>query len=124
MSSCCAPSGKGPVAAAAPPPRQGPVPRQRGLVEVPGGAFAMGYDGPLANPGDGEGPVREVEVDPFRISPTTVTNQQFAAFAKATGYITDAERSGWSFVFYALVNDPSAVTGRVAGAEWWCAVEG
>jgi formylglycine-generating enzyme required for sulfatase activity len=94
------------------------------LADVPGGVFAMGYDGPLANPGDGEGPVREVEVAPFRMSPTTVTNQQFATFAKATGYVTDAEREGWSFVFAALVRDPKAVTGRVAGAEWWCAVQG
>jgi formylglycine-generating enzyme required for sulfatase activity len=84
----------------------------------------MGYDGPLANLGDGEGPVRPVEVAPFRIGPTAVTNQQFATFTKATGYVTDAEREGWSFVFYALVSEPGAVTGRVAGAEWWCAVEG
>src|SRR5687768_13761612 len=111
MSSCCAPCG-GPSDRAAAPPRSVTAttsnPRVRGLVDVPGGVFAMGYEGPRANPGDGEGPVRDVEVAPFRIAPTTVTNQQFATFIKATGYVTEAEHSGWSFVFHALVTDPAA----------------
>ena len=82
----------------------------------------MGYEGPLANPGDQEGPVRRVHVPSFLIAATTVTNQQFAAFVKATGHVTQAERDGWSFVFSALVSDPAAVRGRVAGAQWWAAV--
>ena len=84
----------------------------------------MGYEGPLANPGEGEGPVRRVELPSYRIAPTTVTNQQFASFVRTTGYVTEAEREGWSFVFSALVSDERAVRGRVAGAEWWCAVDG
>lgn len=124
MTSCCAPTGDGAVRAPdAPQPRARSV-RIRGLVDIPGGTFRMGYDGPLANPGDGEGPERTIEVSPFRLAPTPVTNQQFATFVKDTGYVTDAERSGWSFVFYALVADPAAVRGRVAGAEWWCGVDG
>jgi formylglycine-generating enzyme required for sulfatase activity len=83
----------------------------------------MGYAGPLANPGDREGPVRAVEVSPYRIGVTAVTNEQFVAFVAATGYVTDAERDGWSFVFEGLVSDPNAVRGRVAGAQWWCAVD-
>lgn len=98
--------------------------RVRGLVDVPGGVFAMGYDGPLANPGEGEGPVRDVEVAVFAIGATTVTNQQFAVFAKETGHVTGAERLGWSFVFDQLVVDASAARGRAAGAEWWVAVDG
>ena len=121
MSSCCAPgSDRSPVA--------GRVPVRGGwpgtLVDIPAGDFLMGYDGPLANPGEGEGPVRRVELPSYRIAPTTVTNQQFASFARSTGYATEAERSGWSFVFYALVSDETAVRGRVSGAEWWCAVDG
>jgi formylglycine-generating enzyme required for sulfatase activity len=84
----------------------------------------MGYDGPLANAGDKEGPVRAVEVSPYRIGATTVTVSDFGAFVDATGYVTDAEREGWSFVFEALVSDPAAVTGRVSGATWWCGVRG
>jgi len=123
MSSCCAPSADRPgqVAAALPGAGTG---RPGSLVDIPAGSFLMGYEGPLANPGEGEGPVRRVELPSYRIGETTVTNQQFASFAKATGHVTEAEREGWSFVFYALVSDPGAVRGRVSGAEWWCAVDG
>ena len=120
MDSCCAPSRP----ASAPPALPSGSGRAAGLVAVPEGTFAMGYDGPLANPGEGEGPVRSVHLPAYRVGETTVTNQQFAAFVKATGHVTAAEADGWSFVFYALVSDPAAVTGRVAGAEWWCAVTG
>jgi len=39
-----------------------------------------------------EGPVRETRVDGFWIDPHEVTNRQFAAFVKATGYVTVAEK--------------------------------
>jgi sulfatase modifying factor 1 len=96
------------------------------MARIPGGTFAMGYDGPLANPGEGEGPVRTVTVHTFWIDATAVTNRQYATFVKDTGYVTDAEPYGWSFVFAGVV-PPTAIrhaTGRVAGAEWWCAVNG
>jgi len=82
----------------------------------------MGYEGPLANPGEGEGPVRDVDVPAFRIAETPVTNRQYAAFVKATGHTSDAEATGWSFVFHLLVADVRAVRGKVVGAEWWYAV--
>jgi formylglycine-generating enzyme len=47
--------------------------------------------------------VREVRLRPFLIDPLAVTNAEFATFAKATGYATEAERIGWSFVFQAFV---------------------
>ena len=54
-------------------------------------------DGPL--PEDGEGPVRQVTLDPFALAPLTVTNAAFEVFAQDTGYLTQAERTGSSFVF-------------------------
>ena len=54
---------------------------------------------------DGEGPVREVELSPFAIEAHAVTNRRFAEFVDATGYMTDAERYGWSFVFAGLLPD-------------------
>lgn len=84
----------------------------------------MGYDGPLANRGDGEGPVRQVAVESFALGATPVTNQQFATFVKATGHLTTAEEEGWSFVVEHLVTDHRAVRGRPVGATWWCAVDG
>src|SRR4051794_27635760 len=92
VSSCCAPA-SGRDASAVPTPRAAPKTAARGLVAVPGGTFQMGYDGPLANRGEGEGRVRRVTLPPYRIGETTVTNQQFAAFVKATGYVTEAEAS-------------------------------
>jgi formylglycine-generating enzyme required for sulfatase activity len=58
------------------------------MVPIPGGTFWMGRDdGP-----DDERPVHEVTVAPFQMDVTEVTVGQFAAFVKATGYVTVAER--------------------------------
>ncbi|MFC7586768.1 SUMF1/EgtB/PvdO family nonheme iron enzyme [Nonomuraea antimicrobica] len=70
------------------------------MVRIPGGTFLMGGDDPDGHQEDGEGPVREVRLDPFMIDPACVTNAQFATFVKETGYVTEAERIGWSFVFH------------------------
>jgi formylglycine-generating enzyme required for sulfatase activity len=71
------------VNAAGPP---GPAPA--GMVWVPGGTFWMGskeFDDAL--------PVHKVYVDGFWMDRTPVTNAQFAAFVKATGYVTVVERA-------------------------------
>jgi sulfatase modifying factor 1 len=54
------------------------------------------------------------------------TNIEFSAFVNATGYVTDSEKYGWSFVFYTAVSDAvlRTVTRSVAGAEWWVQVFG
>ena len=75
-------------------------------------------------PGDGEGPVREVTLNPFWIDRYAVTNAAFAAFVRATGYRTEAERFGWSFVFYGLLPEGFAPTQGVAQAPWWRQVYG
>jgi formylglycine-generating enzyme required for sulfatase activity len=56
----------------------------------------MGSDNEDAFPHDGEGPVREVVLSPFRIDRHTVTNASFGRFTEATRYRTEAERFGWS----------------------------
>ncbi len=57
-------------------------------VRIAGGTFVMGEDAVYAE----EGPPRETRVDSFWIDPHEVTNAQFAAFVKATGYVTVAEK--------------------------------
>ncbi|GAA0943486.1 formylglycine-generating enzyme family protein [Actinocorallia libanotica] len=95
------------------------------LVTIPSGTFRMGSEDRDANPGDGEGPVREVAVASFAISPTTATNDEFTAFAGATGYRTDAERFGWSHVFAGLLPGPlRKISPRADRTPWWCAVQG
>lgn len=97
------------------------------MVRLDGGSFLMGSEIPNGFPADGEGPVRKVSLDAFHIDRFSVTNERFTEFAKATGYITDAERFGWSFVFQG--NIPAEQGGllveeTVAAAPWWCKVRG
>lgn len=93
---------------------------------IPAGEYRLGGDDPDENPGDAEGPVRIVKLAEFQISATPVTNSQFAAFVQDTGYVSDAERIGWSFVFHSLVAPRIArnVRQRLVEAPWWLAVKG
>lgn len=91
-------------------------------LSIPGGRAEIGTDTPVI-PGDGEGPRRFVKIRPFRLGATAVTNAEFAAFVEATGYATEAERFGWSFVFYRHVEGVE-MTAAVVGVEWWRRVDG
>ena len=92
-------------------------------VTIPGGPFRMGSDD-LRFPADREGPVRTVDVAAFEIGTTLVTNAEWEAFVAATGFVSLAERDGWSFVFGGLLPDDFPPTQGVVGAEWWRVVEG
>ena len=93
------------------------------VIIIPGGPALIGTDDPQI-PIDSEGPLRRVTVKPFRMAATPVTNADFAAFIAATGYRTEAERFGWSFVFWAQVPDHIGPTEGVVGTEWWRRVDG
>jgi formylglycine-generating enzyme required for sulfatase activity len=86
--------------------------------------FLMGTDAADGYPDDGEGPMHEVALRPFEIDRHAVSNRRFAAFVGATGYRTEAERYGWSFVFAGLLPDDFPMTRGVAQAPWWRQVEG
>lgn len=58
------------------------------MVRIPGGTFHMGSEDFYAE----ERPVHEVTVDGFWMDRYEVTNEQFARFVEATGYLTLAER--------------------------------
>ena len=49
------------------------------MVDLPGGTFRMGTDDPSRYPGDGEGPVREVELTPFAIAATAARHDALYA---------------------------------------------
>lgn len=99
-----------------------------GMVRLAGGSFLMGAEGPEIWRSDGEGPVREVEVAPFWIDRTAVTVAAFARFVEATGYRTEAERFGWSFVFHLHLpkkrRERLRESRAVAGLTWWLAAPG
>ena len=78
----------------------------------------MGSETPDAFPADGEGPVRQVSLAAFYISKVAVTNEQFTEFAHRTGYRTEAERFGWSFVFRNHVPPPLRAA-EMPGTPWW-----
>ena len=93
------------------------------LVALPGGRFRVGTDTPIL-PQDGETPSRVVTLRPFAIDPHAVTNAWFAAFVDATGYVTEAERFGWSLVFRGFVETVTPQMLSPHGPPWWCRVEG
>jgi len=67
-----------------------PVTPPPGMVWIPGGTFKMGSDAPEFQ-GEAQ-PIHPVTVHGFWMDATEVTNEQFAEFVKATGYITVAEK--------------------------------
>lgn len=96
---------------------------------------------------DGEGPIRYVAVPDFYVEETEVSNAQYRVFVDATGYVTDSERFGWSYVFsgqlvrlydeYASrVQNNESVSKRLSkslkrvkkqhaeGVPWWIRVDG
>ncbi|MFD0678862.1 MULTISPECIES: formylglycine-generating enzyme family protein [unclassified Paenibacillus] len=105
---------------------QSNTPSTDGMIYLPGGEFLMGTDDQEGFPQDGEGPVRSVSIRPFYIAPYTVTNAEFREFIRATGYKTEAETFGWSFVFHLFVSAETAAQVKhvVQNTPWWWNVEG
>jgi formylglycine-generating enzyme len=127
VSGCCGPSRDptpgGSHTAAAVPERTAAA-AVVATVRIPAGEALLGNVDMHAYPGDGEGPVHAVRLDAFELAPHAVTNSEFGRFAEATGYRTEAERFGWSFVFAGLLPDDFPETRGVAQAPWWRQVEG
>lgn len=94
------------------------------MVEIPGGVFRMGCDRREGHRADGEGPARDVALEGFLIDRCAVSNARFARFVADTGYRTDAQHQGGSFVFAGLLPDDFIATRGVASAPWWREVPG
>ena len=112
-----------------------------GMAWIPGGEFSMGAQ---QAPMEGEvgmqattdsRPIHRVYVDGFYIDKTDVTNAQFAAFVKATGYVTIAEKAPTAEEFpnappenlvagsvvFAPPSGPVPLTDHL---QWWSYVKG
>ena len=97
------------------------------MLPLPGGTFLMGTDTEEGFPQDGEGPIRQISLAPFLIDRDPVTNQRFAEFIAETNYVTEAEKYGWSFVFWSHIpanRYNELVEDTVAATPWWCKVPG
>ena len=106
------------------------APATTGMVLVKGGEYAQGAAPQRAE----EGPPRRTTVGAFWIDATEVTNDAFARFVQATGYVTLAERPLDAKAYPGLKGDqlkPSAIV--FVGAkdptssdpsQWWRVVQG
>jgi len=87
------------------------------LCLIPGGAGLMGTNRPVIKL-DGEAPQRRVKLKSFLLGQTPVSNAEFSHFAEQTGYVTEAEVFGWSFVFHLQVPAAQTTVQGAAGAQW------
>ncbi len=96
-----------------------------GTVWIPAGDFELGDD---VYPE--EGPVAPAHVAGFWMDSHEVTNDEFAAFVKATGYVTEAEKPvdakahpGLSAVMHepgaVVFTPPADLNGRDDISQWW-----
>ncbi len=126
--SCCSPANPDVPDSSFPDPgfRRINTGATEGMRRLAGGSFQMGNERDYGFPADGEDPVHQVNVSPFYIDETTVTNEQFNGFINETGYKTEAEQFGWSFVFQGLLTPKqlARVKNRALGSEWWCRIDG
>lgn len=94
------------------------------MVPVPAGEFIMGSSDAQVekmaklNPKmrelmKHEQPQHSVFLSSFYIDQYEVTNAQFLKFVETTGYVTDAEKEGWGFVWEGGADWP-----QVQGANW------
>jgi len=89
------------AACAQTPATQDPEAAPAGMLWIPGGEFAMGAAEPTGMDHNHVGmqatadsrPVHRVRVDGFWMDRTEVTNDEFARFVAATGYVTIAEKA-------------------------------
>jgi len=94
------------------------------MSKIPSGYFWMGSDEKITN--DGEEPLREVFTDEFWMDHFEVSNLEFAYFVKETGYVTESEKFGWSFVLESLISEElwKTISQAVKDAPWWLPVDG
>ncbi len=102
-----------------------PGDRPEGMVWIPGGTFRRGSE----DESDAR-PVRTIAVNGFWMDRTEVTNAQFAAFVRATGYVTIAERPPDPALFPGaprevlvpgsiVFNPPSGIVNLGRPLSWW-----
>ena len=95
------------------------------MVHLDGGEFFMGTNNPKIV-SDGEGPARRVKLSAFYMDQYEVSNHDFGVFVNKTGYVTEAEKFGNSFVLETKLSEDvkKGITQAVAGSPWWLPVDG
>jgi formylglycine-generating enzyme len=93
------------------------------MIQLDSTRFLMGSEDTDSIPPDGEGPIRMVTLDAFYLDRYPVTNTRFRQFVQATGYKTEAEQFGWSFVFKGHLS-VAASSQEIPGLQWWLRIDG
>lgn len=99
---------------------------KEGMVLIEKATFEMGTDKPVFE-SDFEGPLRNKSVDAFYLDVYEVSNKQFADFVDKTGYKTEAEEFGDSFIFEMLLPEDERKKYqdvRAVQAPWWIKMQG
>lgn len=95
------------------------------MLKIPGGIYSVGTNSSDGFPMDKEGPQIKIHHPSFYIDENTITNEEFSVFVNETGYVTDAEQIGWSFVFHYFLSEKIKSKSKlVPNLEWWYAVIG
>ena len=93
------------------------------MIKVPSGEYEIGTNAKDGFESDKEGPKTKVYVEEFQIDETSVTNEEFSLFIKETGYVTEAEAFGWSFVFHFFLSEETKrISTLVPNMANWYAV--
>lgn len=94
------------------------------MVLIRGGKYSVGTNKPVIV-ADGEAPEREIRVSDFYIDKYEVSNSAFGKFVAETGYKTDAEKYGDSFVLYSHIKDLESkkLVSAVASVPWWLSIK-
>ncbi|MEM9851588.1 MAG: formylglycine-generating enzyme family protein, partial [Pseudomonadota bacterium] len=120
---CCPQTMRPPAGAARPWDQASRALCRATTVPVPAGHAMVGTDQPEL-PADGEGPARRVKLRGFAMDATCVTVARFSEFVAATGYTTEAERFGWSFVFWSQIPADIPASQALPEAPWWRRIDG
>lgn len=104
---------------------ESPFARTNQMIYLEGGTFTMGTDDPQIPP-DGESPARQVSIDAFYLDVYEVSNAEFELFVNDTGYKTESEQFGDSFVLEMMISKEvkDQIDKAVASAPWWLPVKG
>ena len=101
------------------------------LIPIPAGRYRIGSDRFYQE----EAPIRDIELPAFKIERTPVTNRQFAAFMRSSGYCTVAEQAADPLLYPSLSPEqrqpasivfqaPPASIDRSQPRQWWSLVPG
>jgi len=95
------------------------------MILIKGQNFSIGTD-KAEIVSDGESPIRTVYLDDYFIDKYEVSNLEFKYFIETTGYKTEAEVFGDSFVFQLFLSKTTlkSITQSVKDAPWWVPVKG